>query len=427
MKAGIVLVRAYLLRTGGDQEAAAQMLAPLWADRPLSRQFGLGVIAALGDGSPTLAGEPVLQALARLDPRLIAAMYADAFDRRDFGRVIALSNQLASPAVTVDIGTSSAEAKVQVAENDRRILLIAAEQHGALAYSLASLGRDDAAKSTLAEAEANVARLTPKLFDPVAPGGKEGGKARLARSINTALSEAGAAAKARLTAWRDFVSLRQAIDREPVSSWKGRMALIQTPPKGVALDLLAAARARTSAGEGVTPETPAELPTGNASATDDFVPLFTALPHVEIAARIPAFKATSTFNQVVWGNDDGFKIKSDSASGTATIDFTGMKSSASVVEELALLRAAMLVRDAGKNGFVIVGRRDYQRSVTTTYNGVPLRTDPSGYTTQLDIEFVDQNAIPDRYRDAPWRVLSTDKVLKLLEPTYLPAAEVARS
>ena len=101
----------------------------------------------------------------------------------------------------------------------------------------------------------------------------------------------------------------------------------------------------------------------------------------------------------------------------------GESSSGSVVEEMALLRAADLAREAGKGGFVIRQRRDYERTRNTTYYGMVLRSDPDGYSTEIEVDFVDLDPLPEVYRLTPWRVLKAEEIFAQLGPVYAGAAK----
>jgi len=90
-----------------------------------------------------------------------------------------------------------------------------------------------------------------------------------------------------------------------------------------------------------------------------------------------------------------------------------------MVEEVALLHAAEEARKAGKKGFIIVGRDDVQITVSLTSYGTTLRTDPGGFETELRVLFVDPAALPETYKDAPWRVLDADTIYTALAPIYI--------
>jgi hypothetical protein len=151
-----------------------------------------------------------------------------------------------------------------------------------------------------------------------------------------------------------------------------------------------------------------------------------SLPETETAQRLAPYKrAKSDFMGYLWGGVSGFKTVEHDAEGYTTVQFVGEESSASIVEELALLRAADLTLQKGKKGFVIVGRRDYQRTQNTMYYGTVLRSDPIGYSSQLDVVFVDPLNLPDRFNDAEWRVIDASTVRENLAPIYSPETQVA--
>ncbi len=74
--------------------------------------------------------------------------------------------------------------------------------------------------------------------------------------------------------------------------------------------------------------------------------------------------------------------------GSIKVEYTGNTTSGPVVQEMTLLRAAELAREAGKTHFHVVGRNDYQRYLTQTMNGVPMNRTLTGYKTELTIRLV---------------------------------------
>jgi hypothetical protein len=87
----------------------------------------------------------------------------------------------------------------------------------------------------------------------------------------------------------------------------------------------------------------------------------------------------------------GFRSTAN-ADGTTTVEYVGSTNSGPMVQEMTLLRAAELAREAGKGGFAIVDRKDYQRFVATTQYGVEISRVPSGYKTELTVRFLDADA-----------------------------------
>lgn len=74
--------------------------------------------------------------------------------------------------------------------------------------------------------------------------------------------------------------------------------------------------------------------------------------------------------------------------GSIKVEYTGNTTSGPVVQEMTLLRAAELAREAGKSHFHVVGRNDYQRYLTQSMNGVPMNRTLTGYKTELTIRLL---------------------------------------
>lgn len=90
-----------------------------------------------------------------------------------------------------------------------------------------------------------------------------------------------------------------------------------------------------------------------------------------------------------------------------------------MIEEMALLRAADLARQSGKKGLIIVDRHDTAFTISTESYGTVVRTDPNGFETDLDVLFVDPNALPAKYQDQGWRVIDVDEAYNSLAPVYI--------
>lgn len=96
---------------------------------------------------------------------------------------------------------------------------------------------------------------------------------------------------------------------------------------------------------------------------------------------------------------DGFRT-TPNPDGTVTVEFIGNTPSAPMVQEMTLLRAAEVTREAGKPAFAIVERKDYTRRMTTSRGGVPVSSVPAGFKTELKIRFVEAGAVSDNPFDA---------------------------
>lgn len=137
-----------------------------------------------------------------------------------------------------------------------------------------------------------------------------------------------------------------------------------------------------------------------------------ALPPLERADR-------SYSKQSAWFKPNGFKDKKTADGKGASIEFSGAFSTHAAVEEMMLLRAAQLTREAGKTGFVIRKRADYRQYMVQTMYGSEISRSPNGFKTTAEIEFVD--APPAGAADS--LVFNADKVWNDLSPIYTTPAQ----
>ncbi len=87
----------------------------------------------------------------------------------------------------------------------------------------------------------------------------------------------------------------------------------------------------------------------------------------------------------------GFKEVAN-ADGTLTVEYLGSTPAAAMVQEMTLLRAAELTRQAGKPRFAIEARRDFTRYLTQSQYGRPINRTPTGHKTELTIRTLDEGA-----------------------------------
>ncbi|TCS14052.1 hypothetical protein [Caulobacter sp. BK020] len=136
-----------------------------------------------------------------------------------------------------------------------------------------------------------------------------------------------------------------------------------------------------------------------------------ALPPLERADR-------SYSKQSAWFKPNGFKDKKTADGKGASIEFSGAFSTHAAVEEMMLLRAAQLARDAGKPGFVIRKRADYQQYMVQTMYGAEISRSANGFKTTAEVQFVDT---PPEVADG--LVFNADKVWNDLSPIYTTPAQ----
>jgi hypothetical protein len=183
----------------------------------------------------------------------------------------------------------------------------------------------------------------------------------------------------------------------------------------------------------------ASLPTDKQSLVPESAPIATAiaeerketkinatallklLPPPERTNRIAKYKKAnkSILDGLTAGYaPDGFRSETNPVSGVTTVEFLGKTASAITVEELTLLHAADLARQKGKTGLLIVARRDFQRTLQMTINGMPRSSAAAGFQSELDVRFVDlANMPPEVAKDAD-RLLDVDAIYNNLAPIY---------
>lgn len=123
--------------------------------------------------------------------------------------------------------------------------------------------------------------------------------------------------------------------------------------------------------------------------------------------------AALSFGTTLLGGVDrtaGFRSTAN-ADGSIKVEFTGNTTSAPVVQEMTLLRAAEVAREAGKSHFHIAARNDYEQILTRSISGTPIERTLVGYKTELTIRLLDDAASePD--------ALDAVAVIDALGPVY---------
>ncbi len=142
--------------------------------------------------------------------------------------------------------------------------------------------------------------------------------------------------------------------------------------------------------------------------------LFTRLPLLEQKSEINSYSG-----KVWFFKNSGFSEEKNK-DGTYLIKFTGETSTPTVVEEMSMLRAADLAKEASKEGFIVLEFKNYIRTLRTTYNGVPMgEGTPAGFNTTLKVVFVDPDNIPEKWAIHKGRIFNAGEVWKELSPIYI--------
>ena len=117
---------------------------------------------------------------------------------------------------------------------------------------------------------------------------------------------------------------------------------------------------------------------------------------------------------------DGFRVTPSNRPNTYTVEFRSPKATPSMIEEMAL-RAATLAREKGKRGFIITDRHDGSTDLQMVSRGTVVSKSLPTRRSILEIELVDQEALPAGYAGQSWRVLDADEIYATFTPIYFDA------
>lgn len=398
---GVTLTRAYALRLAGEQAKADALIAAVLKERPYNRQANIDALIAGGPAGDPQVFRSGAQALLRLVPLAAQSLYEQAFDHSLFDDVAALHAMLPT--------ASSGGLK------DRKAF---ARGEGIYAYALAVQGHGDEAHAVLAAARerlgAPVAAAEPEAA--IATDDKDGTSDAETSEGNTPGGGATRANEAEniLHAWQTITEWRLQVAHGAYAEVLKALHATRLPKGPMSVELLTALAAAVPEKLKTTvPPIDPVRPDAATSADEEARLLglfFQNLPGAETAHNIPSFSDKG------WLDTNGASVTEEK--GLTTVTFRGAEGTPSVMEEMTLLKAAELAHTAGKTGIIVMRRHDVEYSVTTTYYGTPLRTDPNGFSTGLTVQFAD--TLPDAYKATPWRMIDADDVLQRLGPIYHP-------
>ena len=422
------VVRAYAWRRAGDQaKASALALAALERD-PYNRLTTHSAFEAIGPKASDQDIRSAQFAISRLTPVYIDVLFHRALETGHYDEVLKLHAQLTPPEEIGQMNVSSFDQAGRDWRNFRTARLFWASRDGSYAYALAASGRSDEAIAAIADARTRLKNDT----QPPQPLSTEQEKDRDAVAIyngdvDIRVRSAADGAKY-IDQWETLVNLRLAASQGKAESIVAAVKSRSLPRDWASVDIIEALRNKLPAAQRKTlPSTEAMQKELLASRDDlkDITPanLLKGLPETVTSRRVPSYSQGGApwfghSQTAVVGN--GYRVIAPGADGIVTVNFRGDgKEPAAVIEEMALLCAADQARQNGKKGIVVVGRQDVEFSLTTTYYATPINTQPNGYETTLKVVFVDPAMLPDRFKDAPWRVFDADAVYAALAPLYI--------
>lgn len=291
-----------------------------------------------------------------------------------------------------------------------------ADLMGAYAYALAASGKP-------AEATAVIARTRQDLTEAMAPPpAPEPGRSlsKTAARDYAARTAQGERGQTTISTWESAIDLRQ---KPGGRSDELIMIALQSLQKGhlpIMADLLGQLKMANPQTDAARQGAIAKIDAATERARVDTLRLDLAalhdlLPRPETAAMQPHFKHSG---DGYFLSDNGFSRRRLDEPNSWTVRFTHDLASKASVEELALLSAATLAQKEGFDGLLILSRRTLERTTHVTGMYIAARDVPTGNEAQLNVLLVKGGALPERFRDSGWRLVSAQAVIDELAGRY---------
>jgi hypothetical protein len=418
MAVSLTLIRAAIWSAKGDT-AKASTFARAAADvRPYSNRVQSVVTSILRfNNADASGGSSPYARLLPLSPDTVFGQFGYLISNGNFGSAIKQFPRLKMEFPKIQAGTFFSN-RFSPAE-EKLVQSLISSLDGA--YAFATTGDIARAKAILADTRA---KFGEALQPVVQPGGVSPPPSRLEDGLKKYLDQ-----RAMLIDGRIAIAENRSTDA--LKALVGQAV----PVDSVGVNLLTALRtALPEAQRALAPDPEALKTKLIEQRKQDLISveaLQRALPEPETSNRITDYKKSSKpllSRLLLVGaggargyQPDGFRSKLDSATGVTTVEYIGAQASATVVEELTLLHAADLARKQSKAGFLIVARRDFTRTITTTqgFSSIPISSRPAGFKTEMDVQFVDPANLPAALASESDRVLIADKVYANLAPIYI--------
>lgn len=410
-------VRAFALIKAKRKDAALAEIARFEQARPWSasiRRLGFLLRMQIEPGSFMER----LRADAPLLPENAMALFWNAFSEGDY----ALAQEYA-PTITFALPKMRGGWRIEDSPSpESSAIERRADLAGAWAFARAMTGQMAQSDALLAEAEADLAEAAAP------PPNRAGGKPPRARDVE---------------AWHERLPSTR-IGGDKLRNWRAARDVVLAAGKGPATDDLRAFRASPAAALPVLPALlarlklagPEEVAARDRLLADDRKDLADArgkafdltldellpmLPRHQTAKMIPVLKPAG---DGYFLSDTGLSRAREGDGEISTLRFVHKYAPIPVVEEMAMLGAAMTALREGKDGFVILSRRSAVLTTHVMGYYAHLSDANSGYEAQLRVRFVNRAALPPDLAAAPWRVIPAQQVFDSLSKRYRQSSGV---
>jgi hypothetical protein len=412
---GTDMLSAYALHLAGRKDEAVAAARAAHAARPTNAELGTAaamlILAATGDWDAYAAAS---RDVARYNPPAFLGLYTVALLRGRFEEAVALQPHIVLGVPSTRDGTLVGGTAMLVAAN----FLTRIDIDGSAAFALAALGQRERAE---AELRSLTERVDAALTEPrLPPGVTDQRSIRRELQRYRQISPHAANGRSRLASWRRMVDLQvmaangraaeaaTQVLAEPVGATRFGLSLYEAiaaadPGSRERLEPLIAAARRNVEGQ---------LANLARLSLPEFVRL---LPEAENESRVSGYNRGS---DGFLGNE-GFMSREAAIPGARTVKFSTDQGTASTNSEMALLRAAEMALEQNMSGFVVLDRRVLQRTLVTSQYGAEVSRDHEGFVAEIDVVFVNRDALPAGISAAPWRYIDAEDVRARLAPVYV--------
>jgi hypothetical protein len=416
MAISFALARAAIWTAKEDATKASGFAQVAASARPYSNRVQ-AVVASILRQNPIegLKGASPFARLLPLAPESVSDQFSYLINNSRFDLAVKQFPRLKPEFPKIGGSVLFGDAFTPVEEKLLRSLIVSLEG----AYAFAATGDVTRAKAILAETRT---KFDEALQPVVRPDGVAAPPSRIQDALKNFVAQ-----------WAMLVEGRIAVnEKRPTDALKAIVGQA-VPVSSAGVDLLSALRTALPETQRALAPDPDALKTKLVEQRKENAinveALQRALPAPETSNRITDYKKSSKpllSRLLLVGKayaPDGFRSKTDAATGITTVEYLGAQASAPVVEELTLLHAADLARKQSKAGFLIIARRDFSRTISTTrgYSSTPISSRPAGFKTEMDVQFVDPANIPAALTSEADRLLIADQVYANLAPIYITA------
>lgn len=411
---GIKLLRAYGYAIGGDPTQAAALADAVGRARPYAA--GLRISAAqirLMATHDRNAYAVELSDAARIDSSVLPTLLATEFEAGRFLEVVQRRPQIIFSTTRASGGFLPEDA----GRSEARLFILELQLDSLNAFALAKIGRPAEGEKLLADVRRRIALFSrgPSSNVIVTSQSKQEGErlyaevAKQVRPLTELVDET-----ARLIG---LLAIAKTGDSSKLLAELGSKRL-PLDASGVAVLETLAEHAPSERVElaPIIADMKKKIAAANSPMPVKMEDIYAALPEAETKQRVPKYRVAK--NLIGESLPNGFKVIPLNRPDRFVVEFGGATSSAAIVEEMALLRAADLARRAGKKGMILISRRVYTRTATTTSIYGSTQT-PMGYSAELLVALVDPDGLPEDLKASSPRVLDPDQVFDALSPIYL--------